>query len=435
MQVSLKEIKKFFPKKVFLRLEPVYHFSLAFLAAVFYGFPSRRLKVIGVTGTKGKTSTVELIHAILEEGGFKTASLSSLRFKVGDKEEKNTTKMTMPGRFFIQNFLHEAVKAGCTHVVLEVTSQGIKQFRHRFIRFDTAVMTNLAPEHLESHGGLERYLRAKLDLFWRLKPEATAIVNRDDVLAARFLAATRAKKGLYGKGGIEINGKLFPVKEVEITQKGIGFEVGDMEFHSSMLGEFNFYNILAAVSVGLREHISLEKIKEGIKKISGISGRLEFIQKEPFAVVVDYAHTPDSLRSVYGFLRDLNPKSYSLDPRLICVLGAAGGGRDKWKRPEMGRIAVEFCSEIILTNEDPYDEDPIAIINDIFAGIPKEHQAKAKSYTDRREAIYESLKLAEVGDAVVITGKGAENCIMGSGGEKIPWDDREVAREELKKQK
>lgn len=418
--------KKRIPKPAYNFFLPMYHFCLAFCAAVFYGFPSRRLKVIGVTGTKGKTSTVEFVHAVLEFGGYKTASLSSLRFKIGRSEKKNMTKMTMPGRFFVQRFLHNAAKSGCTHVVLEVTSEGIKQSRHRFINFAVAVMTNVSPEHLESHGGFERYLRAKLDLFHGLSSEGSSIVNRDDPNAVRFFAATGSKKIQYGKNGIDVFGKFFPVKDIEISEDGIRFRIGGTEISSRMLGEFNFYNILAAISVGLREHISLEKIKYAIENIGGIPGRLEFVQKSPFAVVVDYAHTPGSLLAVYTFLKE------RLAGKLICVLGSAGGGRDKWKRPELGRIAAESCDSIFLTNEDPYDENPRHIIDDIFVGIAEVHRTKIQKIIDRREAIFMALKEAREEDTVIITGKGAESWIMEKDG-KTPWDDREVVREELKK--
>ncbi|QQG44910.1 MAG: UDP-N-acetylmuramoyl-L-alanyl-D-glutamate--2,6-diaminopimelate ligase [Candidatus Sungiibacteriota bacterium] len=414
-------VKKIIPRGVFLFLQPLYHFFLAWFAALFYGFPSRNLTVIGVTGTKGKTTVVELVREILKRGGYKVASISSLSFVIGDREEQNFYKMTLPGRFFVQHFLHRARRSGCKYAVLEVTSEGIKQFRHRFIKFDVAILTNVASEHIEAHGSFEKYLRAKLDLFWRLPKEGLAIINQDDPRAARFSAATAAHKMYYGKDAVN----SLIVKH-SMFDNGVEFEVNGATIRSPLMGEFNFYNILAAAAVGLSQQISLEKIASAFSGVDNISGRMEFIQREPFAVMVDYAHTPDSLRQVYKFLR---PKSQ----RLICVLGAAGGGRDKWKRPEFGKIASEFCDEIILTNEDPYDENPAAIIEDIERGIPTSYKLKAKSFLDRREAIYNALKSAQAGDTVVITGKGAEPWIMGPNNTKIPWDDRRVVREELQK--
>lgn len=423
---ALKIIKRFIPRKLFLFLQPLYHFFLAFWAALFYGFPSRRIRIVGVTGTKGKTTAVELMHEILTEAGFKVASLSSLRFRTRDAGTRNDLKMTMPGRFFVQRFLHNAVKSGCQYVVLEVTSEGIKQFRHRFINFKVAAMTNVSPEHIEAHGGFEKYLRAKLDLFWRLPRTGTAVLNKDDPNFQRFSAATGASKIFYGKDAIEINGSKLAVRDISISDKGIEFNIDGTTIFSPLLGEFNFYNILAVVALGLGEHVSLDKISSAVSGVSGLPGRMEFVQWESFAALVDYAHTPESLRGVYRTLREFNKfKS------LICVLGSAGGGRDKWKRPEMGKIAAEFCDEIILTNEDPYDENPVEILEQIAQGF--QQLPAVRKILDRREAISEALKSAKPGDVVVITGKGAEQWIMEPDNIKIPWDDREIVKSEIRK--
>ena len=445
-------MKRMLPRPIFLLLQPMYHFMLGFAAAAVYGFPSRHISVIGVTGTKGKTTVVHLLHDILASSGEKVASLSSLRFRIGEREEENQLKMTMPGRFFLQKFLRRAVRAGCRWAVIEVTSQGIAQSRHRFIKFGAAVMTNVAPEHIEAHGSFERYLRSKLDLFWRLRPSAVAIINRDDPQSRRFCAATAAVPLLYGRMGIDVKIKSWPVREVVIGSNGISFDIGDQQFTSTLIAEFNFYNILAAITTGLSQHLRLEKMARAVAEFSGVAGRMEFIARQPFAVVVDYAHTPDSLRSVYQTLRSegqtANGKRQKINGkrqktkaegrRMICVLGSAGGGRDRWKRPELGKIAAEFCEEIILTNEDPYDEDQTAILEEIASGLPlcpkpKTQNPRPQKILDRRTAIQAALQSAKPGDTVVITGKGAEPWIMGRDGGKIPWDDRAVAREELQK--
>lgn len=436
--------KNLLPKPFLEFLLPPYHFFLAWFAAFFYGFPSRRLKVIGVTGTNGKTTVVELLHEIFREAGFKVASVSSLRFKFDAEEVPNILKMTMPGRMRLQKFLHQARKRGAQFAILEVTSEGIKQYRHRFINFKTAVITNVSPEHLESHGGFEKYLRAKLDLFWRLPKDGLAVINRTDENFKRFAAATRAYKLFYSPYSIEFGDRVWKIDNLSIKKDDIEFELAGVEFKVPLRGKFNFYNILAAVSAALVEHISLEKIASALARISGVSGRLEFIQREPFAVVVDYAHTPDALRDVYAFLR-AHQALHDKGQKLICVLGAAGGGRDKWKRPEFGRIAVEFCDKIILTNEDPYDENPQDILDQIASGFlqvrgtssvsdAREFNTKLPNFRkilDRREAIRKALRSAEKEDTVIITGKGAEPWIMGPGGTKTPWDDRGVVREEL----
>lgn len=385
-------VKRLIPKSVFNFFQPAYHLLMASLAAMIYGFPSRRLKVIGVTGTNGKSTVVHLVSSILEEAGEKTASVSSLRFRINKKEEKNNLKMTMPGRFKLQKFLREAVRAGCKYGIIEITSEGIKQYRHVGINFYMAVLTNVTPEHIESHGTFEKYRAAKALLFKKAKIH---VLNGEDPSIDYFLKIPAQNRIIYSKKDFPPNIRL------------------------KLLGDFNLENAVAAYHAAKLLGIEFDAIKRALEKVEGMPGRMEFVQKEPFAVVVDYAHTSDALEKVYRTLK----KS---DSKLICVLGSAGGGRDKWKRPEMGKIAEKFCDEIILTNEDPYDEDPRKIIDEVASG------RDFKKIIDRREAIREALKSANPGDTVVITGKGAEPWIMGPNGAKIPWDDREVVREELK---
>ena len=385
-----------------------YHFLLVFLGAILYRFPSRKIKVIGVTGTNGKSTVVEMTSKILEEAGYRVASLSSIKFKIGNKEWKNSLKMTMPGRFKLQKFLRQASNAKCQYVVLEVTSEGIKQHRHQFIDFDIAVFTNLTPEHIEAHGSFEKYRQEKEKLFKATK--GVHVINLDDENAEYFLKFPANKKYTYGfdKGDINIK---------------------NTQFKLSLIGDFNIYNALAAICVGLSQEISLEVCKKALEKIEGVPGRMEMVIKEPFKVFVDYAFTPAALEKVYQTLKNLKPKAYNLKPKLICVLGSCGGGRDKWKRPELGKLAAKYCDEVIITNEDPYDEDPVEII----AGVAKGTDGRAKKILDRREAIKEALKSARNSDTVVITGKGCEPWICVAGDKKIPWDDREVVREEFKK--
>lgn len=423
--------KKTVFEKLFALCRPVYHFALAAVAVAVYRFPARRLTVIGVTGTKGKSTVVELLHHIFQESGARVASLSSLRFRIGDHETPNDLKMTMPGRFFIQKFLYDAREARCRYAIIEVTSEGIKQFRHRFIVFRYGVVTNVAPEHVEAHGSFERYLRAKLDLFWRIPKSGSAVINKDDGYADRFAASTPAHKVFYGREGIETGEKKLTVKNVKITGEEIRFDLDHHEVVSSLLGEFNFFNILAATATGLAAHISLEKIIAAVAKVAAVPGRMEFVRKEPFAVVIDYAHTPDSLKGVYAFLKMYQATCKGQGGKLICVLGSAGGGRDKWKRPAMGRIAAEYCDEIFLTTEDPYDEDPHVIIDHLIEGIPLSERIKVRTHLDRRLAISEALRSASEGDVVVCTGKGSEPWIIGLRNTRLPWSERRVVEEEL----
>jgi UDP-N-acetylmuramoyl-L-alanyl-D-glutamate--2,6-diaminopimelate ligase len=408
--------KKIIPGKIFKALQPVYHWFLAFLAAFAYRFPSRKIFVLGVTGTKGKTSTIEIINAILAEAGYKTALASSLRFKIDKESEKNEYKMTMPGRFFLQKFLRKAVKAGCQYAILEMTSEGAAQYRHKFIQLNAMLFTNLSPEHIESHGSFEKYRDAKLKFFKALEKSRAErkiiIVNGDDPNASYFLNFNVDKRFTFG---------LKDLKDYKIRRDGITFTLDNTVINSKLCGEFNLYNILAAIVFAKSQNVGLGTIKWAIEKFSGIEGRMEDVDEgQDFKVIVDYAHTPDSLEKVYEMFQE---------SRKICVLGAAGGGRDKWKRPEMGKIASKHCDQIILTNEDPYDEDPMKIISDIKEGVSS---GRCEIILDRREAIKKAFEYAKTGDSVLITGKGAEPWIMGPKGEKTRWDDREVAREELK---
>jgi len=410
-----------------------YHFGWSLGGALLYGWPGYRAKIIGVTGTNGKSTVVFLISRILEEAGYETAFLSSVQFKIKNEIRENNLKMTMPGRLRLQRFLSQAVKNGCQYIILEVTSEGIKQHRHRFIRFGTVVLTNLTQEHLESHGGFENYRRAKGKLFQALSPQGKMVVNLDDPQAGYFLKFKAGEKWGYcftsegRERGIKKMIKkqnLIQAKKCYLASRGTSFIVRDKEFHLNLLGEFNITNALAALTVGLAEKVPLEKIKLALEKVKGIPGRLEIVIEEPFKVVVDYAHTPDALEKVYQTLRAV------FSGRLIGVLGAAGGGRDRWKRPELGRIADFYLDEIIITNEDPYDEDPQMIIDEIAQGVKDK---KPQKILDRRQAIRLALKSAREGDVVIITGKGCEPWMCLARGKKMPWDDRKIVKEEFSK--
>jgi len=418
--------RKIIPKPIFNFFQPFYHFWLSLVAALIYGFPYRKVKVIGVTGTNGKSTVVHLVSQVLKETGHSVASLSSIEFKIKDKVWQNDLKMTMPGRFKLQRFLHRAGKAGCEYVVLEVTSEGIKQHRQRFIRFHTALLTNLTEEHLESHGGFDNYKRAKAKLFHQLRTKGKSIINLDDPNAKYFLQFPAKEKWGYGidfESSEDVN-QTVKASDYQLDRKGINFTVDGQGFKVGFLGKFNLYNLLAVISICLSENIPLDKIRSSLKKAKGVPGRLEMVIKDPFTVVVDYAHTPDALEKVYQTIKD------SFSGRIIGVLGAAGGGRDKWKRPEFGKIAEKYLDKIIITNEDPYNEDPQKIINDISAGLERN---SAEEIIDRRQAIARSLELAQEGDIVIITGKGCEPWMCLTRNKKIPWDDRKIVREEFGK--
>jgi len=414
---TLRIAKRFIPMRLFRAVQPLYHKALAYTGALAYGMPSRKLTIIGVTGTKGKSTVVHLTAKLLEAGGHKVAALGSLGFKIGDETWPNELKMTMPGRWKLQHFLRRALKAGVTHVVMEVPSEGIAQGRHLGVRFDGAVFTGLHREHLEAHGSYEKYRAAKEVLF-RVTPNIH-VINADDDESQRFGSYRAAKRIFYGIGAGEMR-----AADLQVTAHGSTFSLYGREFHIKLGGRFDVYNALAALSVAAMYGVDLPTAKPVIESVEFIPGRLEWIQSEPFGVVVDYAHTPDSLRAVYETLK---PES----ERLICILGAAGGGRDSWKRKEFGEIAEELCNKIILTNEDPYDENPEKILDDIKEGISETGKAKVETILDRGEAIKAALTEAKNGDIVVITGKGSETSIAVAGGKKIPWSDKQTVIDKL----
>jgi len=399
-----------------------YHFLWSFLGALFFGFPSKKIFVLGLTGTKGKSTVLELINAILEAAGKKTVLLSSIRIKIGEQSQKNYLDNTMPGRAFIQSFLRQAVKASCDYALIEVTSQGILQHRHRFINWGAALFTNLAPEHIEAHGGFENYRKAKGDFFKYVVRQKSSspkliFINQDDSNSRYFIEAAKGPNSkiiLYSEKDI-LNSKFYILNSLLYPE-----------------------NIAAAVSFCRAIGIDNEIIKKAIEDFPGVPGRMEIIQKEPFIVIIDYAHTPDSLEKAY---QAISSKFKIQNSKFICVFGSAGGGRDKWKRPKMGEIAGKYCGEIILTNEDPYSENPLQIINDIengFSQIPNSKFQILNSYykiLDRKEAIKKAISLAKKGDIVIITGKGCEPWLHLEKGKKIPWDERKIVEELIKETK
>lgn len=437
MEKFLSFTRSIIPRRLLLFLQPAYHLLLAALAALYYGFPSRHLTVIGVTGTNGKTTVVHLLHEIFAAAGFKAGSLSSLRFKINNDETPNLLKMTMPGRLQLQKFLAQCRASSCRFVILEVTSEGIKQFRHRFIQFRAAVLTNVTPEHIESHGSFERYRDAKLELFRCLPPSGWAVLNREDESAELFKRATAAKIVWYSASAIELERVGHPVHLLKVESSYILADVDDAVIEAPLGGFFNAQNLLAAVAAALAFQISLSAIAQAVHRFPGVPGRLEYVSRTPFAVVVDYAHTPDALEKVYQVLQsarlpDGQAERKAQSGGLICVLGSAGGGRDKWKRPELGRIISRYCQEIILTSEDPDEEDPDQIASAIQSGMPNDKIQMPKVILDRRTAIREALRSAHSGDTVVITGMGAQPWFIEKG-KKIPWDERRIVREELAK--
>lgn len=407
-------LKKIVPVTVVRPLLPLYHRVLAFIMALAYGFPARRLVIIGVTGTKGKSTTTEMLFAILRRAGYKTALISTIRFAIEDDSEPNLYKMTLQGRGFAQAFMRKALRAGCTHLVIEITSESVPQSRHRFLDLDALIVTNIQPEHIESHGSFENYVAAKgaiVDSLAYSPKRSRVLVANEDVPESRaFLSAPVSKS---------IGFSAQELKNVSGDERSIRFEYANVPFSLPLPGTFNAMNALAALKLCGAIGISLETAAEALAALPVVRGRVERIEAgQNFIAIVDYAHTPDSLRALYSAFPNC---------RKICVLGNTGGGRDTWKRPLMGQIADEACAEVILTNEDPYDEDPRAIASTMARGMRR----TPRVIMDRREAIRHALREAREGDAVIVSGKGTDPFIMGARGTKVPWNDAQVVREEL----
>jgi UDP-N-acetylmuramoyl-L-alanyl-D-glutamate--2,6-diaminopimelate ligase len=324
--------------------------------------------------------------------------------------------MTLPGRGFIQKFLAEAVAKKCTYAIVEITSEAALQYRHLGLDLDALIFTNLQKEHVESHGSVENYFRAKFTigeaLVHSIKRPRRIIAHADDASGMKFLALPVEEK---------IPFSLADVSDVRLSENGVSFSYRGTHFELSHPGEFSILNALAAIKTAEAFAVPLETCAKALKELLVIQGRVERIEAgQDFITVVDYAHTPDSLKALY--------RAFPTQ-RKICVLGNTGGGRDSWKRPEMGKIADEACEKVILTNEDPYDEDPHAIINAMAEGMKRTPEI----ILDRREAIRHALTIARPGDAVLISGKGTDPFIMGAHGSKTPWNDAHVVREELER--
>lgn len=390
----------------------LYHYLLSYVSALLAGFPAKKMTVVLITGTKGKSTVSEMVYTILKNTGHKTALISTIKFALPEETIQNKLKMTMPGRGQIHRLLARAKKQGATHAVIEATSEGTLLYRHTFLFPNVLVFTNLHKEHIESHGSFENYKNAKLLYAKAVQKQNGAVVaNGDDPHAGDFLS--------YGDPGVSYHEK--ELTNITPIPHGISFSYLGNIISLPLPGTFNAMNGLAALKVAEILEIDAKSAAEALSKLSQVRGRLEFVSEgQDFDVVVDYAHTPDSLEALYGAFPDT---------RKICILGNTGGGRDTWKRPVMAQIAEKHCGEVILANEDPYDEDPQKIIAEMAGGMEK----KPTIILDRREAIAYALSQAQKGDTVLISGKGTDPYIMEANGKRTPWDDATVVREELAK--
>ncbi|OGC08532.1 UDP-N-acetylmuramoyl-L-alanyl-D-glutamate--2,6-diaminopimelate ligase [candidate division WOR-1 bacterium RIFOXYD2_FULL_36_8] len=408
--------------------------ALAELSNRFYDCPSKKLKIIGITGTNGKTTTAYLIESILSAAGFRVGLIGTVENKIGGKSIDS--KLTTPESLELQELLAEMLRAGVTHVVMEVSSHALAQYRVYGCDFDVAIYTNLTHDHLDFHKDMNSYLEEKKKLFKMLKPSGAAIINVDDPYSKDIASVVETEVVFYGfKEGrhelrsakhSDLDGTLkdFKVDNINSMQVKIDSE----EIKTSLIGEFNVYNILAAYQCGLYFNLSPKIIKHGLEKAK-VPGRFElFKSKNGFYVIVDFAHSPDALKKL---LKTVKP---FVEGRLILVFGCPGD-RDKTKRPIMGRIASEAADLVFVTTDDPHAEDPQNIINDIKGGMINdqcpisniEFQKANYFIIDRKMAIQKALELANKGDIVVIAGRGHEK-YQDFNGEKVYLDDREVVK-------
>jgi UDP-N-acetylmuramoyl-L-alanyl-D-glutamate--2,6-diaminopimelate ligase len=402
--------------------------ALALLADRFFESPSRRMPVIGVTGTNGKTTTSYLLAAVLDAAGLSAGVMGTVSYRIGRSERE--ASRTTPEAPDVQQLLAEMLEQGCRSAVMEVSSHALALKRVDGMRFAAAVFTNLTRDHLDFHEDMEQYFAAKRRLFQMLEAGATGIVNADDPRAGALIAASpraitygiaQPADVTPGPFELEIGGLTLDVR----TPKG------SVAVRSSLVGRPNVYNILAAAATAVALKLPLEAVARGVHALPGVPGRFEVVSgaADDVTVVVDYAHTDDALRNLLETARPLSPK------RLVTVFGC-GGDRDTTKRPLMGMVAARLSDVVIVTSDNPRSEDPARIIDDIRRGItPASHagrQAEVSSVVDRAEAIERAVSLARPGDLVLIAGKGHEK-YQQIGDRVLPFDDLAVAKEALKR--
>ena len=398
--------------------------ALAVIVPYFYDYPARAMRVIGVTGTNGKTTTTYLLKEIFSAAGFRVGLIGTIQILIGD--EIYPVRNTTPNVIDLQHVLADMQAKRIQVVIMEVSSHALAEHRVAGVEFDTAIFTNLTQDHLDFHGTMRNYLCAKTKLFDMVsrkghKQNKTAVINVDDAASVEVLKHCLCDKITYGLGSsANLRGA-----ELDIRADGMKFKIrgefGVMNLGLQVTGLFNVYNVLAAFGASLAENIRPDVIKRALENFKSVPGRFERIFSDaPFEVIVDYAHTPDGVKNVLETARQI------VKGKVITVFGC-GGDRDHSKRPIMGKLAAELSDIVIATSDNPRTEDPEKILDDVEAGIgDKVHER----ITDRRAAIVRAIELAEAGDVVLILGKGHENYQLLNTG-RIHFDDREVAKEAI----
>lgn len=409
-------------------------YAMALIANHYYGYPSRNMKVIGITGTNGKTTTTYLLEKILSSQGHSTGLMSNIEVKIGDRTIPNNGTNTQES-LNLQRIMAEMQAVDTEFCIMEVTSQGLDLGRVKGTSFRTAIFTNLTQDHLDYHGSMESYKASKGLLFSGLgnafsaapEEQRYAVLNADDSASEDFVKLTAAQIITYG---IKQNADV-RAEAIEITSKGTRFRcttfLGTVDLHTPLVGEFNVYNCLAAITAALLEGISLEAIKQSLESIAVVEGRMEVVDEgQDFLVLVDYAHTPDGLENA------LSTISQFVEGQIHCVFGC-GGDRDRLKRPVMGKVAARYSDYLYVTSDNPRKEDPQSILLDIVPGL-LEVDFPGERYqliADRRAAIDLAIANAVRGDVVLIAGKGHET-YQDINGIKHDFDDRLIAKEAIR---
>lgn len=404
-------------------------YAMAAMACHFYGYPSRELQLIGITGTNGKTTTSYMLEAILSHAGHRTGRMGNTGTKIGPALAPTEINTQDPPQ--LQAHLRQMANASCDYCVMEVSSQGLHMGRVLGCDFRTAVFTNMTQDHLDYHGTMEQYIAAKGLLFSRMGSGFSsdparrkfAVLNADDPVSATFRSWTAAQTITYGI----VSSADVTAANMKLTARGTSFDLhsfaGSVPIQLRLVGKFNVYNALAAIAAALAEAIPLNVIQEAMSRLEGVPGRMEIVDEgQPFLVLADYAHTPDGLENALAAIREFAEK------RVITVFGC-GGDRDRAKRPVMGEIAARCSDKVILTSDNPRTEDPHAILKEIEAGHKRIDISgeRCELICDRREAIARAIGLAAPGDVVLIAGKGHETYQLVQG-QSLPFDDREEAR-------
>jgi UDP-N-acetylmuramoyl-L-alanyl-D-glutamate--2,6-diaminopimelate ligase len=416
--------------------------ALGTISTVFFRNPSAKMTLIGITGTNGKTTTTYLAESILRGAGFKTGVIGTIDYHFGGTVHRATT--TTPESYDLQKILKHMLEEAISHVIMEVTSHALHQHRIEGCHFDIGVFTNCTPDHLDYHRTMDHYFESKTSLFTHflrksMKPQSLALINLDDPkgqLLWEKLLLPKMSYGLNGERHIyaeDIHASITGLSAMAITPQG------NFALRSPLLGEFNLYNILASVGIGLALKVHLDEVRGGIEALGGVPGRVERIQNEKgFHIFVDYAHTPDALERILRTMGDFKGRG-----RIITVFGC-GGDRDRGKRPLMGAIAGHYSDLAVITSDNPRTEDPAAIIEEIEEGMRAESIRemdqkevsggfKKKGYVkvlERREGIRLAIRLAKTADVVIIAGKGHEDYQI-IGRERLPFDDRYEIKEAL----